>query len=96
MGNKVSILALLTLLTCGALVAGLYRISGESLAASSVLLMVEAGLATLALYAAFFCLAYPLGKLDKYLAKRSAPAESPFASERLPTQIIAPIDRKGE
>lgn len=96
MRNKVSLALLLGLMTIAAVIASLYRVAGTNPFAGSALLVVESIIATFALYGLFFCLAYPLGRLDKYLMNRHRIEDSPFAGDRLPTQIIPPIDRAGE
>ncbi len=83
-------------MTIAAVIASLYRIAGTNHFAGAALLVVESILATFILYGLFFCLAYPLGRLDKYLMSRHRSEDSPFAGDRLPTQIIPPVDRAGD
>jgi hypothetical protein len=46
------------------------------------------------LYLAFssilYLILYPLGRLNKYIYEQAAGPASPFASERLPTQLLEP------
>ncbi len=42
--------------------------------------------------AVLFAILYPLGRLNKYVYEQVSGPESPFANERLPTQIITPKD----
>jgi hypothetical protein len=42
--------------------------------------------------AILFSILYPLGRLNKYVYDQVSGPESPFADERMPTQIIAPKD----
>lgn len=96
MRNKISLGILLLLMTFTVIVASLYRASGSNVYASVALLVFEAVIGTILFYGILFCIAYPFGRLDKYLVERSESAQSPFATDRLPKQVLVPIDREGE
>jgi hypothetical protein len=96
MRNKISLGVLFVLMTLTVIVAALYRASSDNAYASAALLVFEAVLATFILYGLLFCLAYPFGRLDKYIVQRSESVQSPFATDRLPSQVLMPVDREGE
>lgn len=96
MRNKISLGVLFVLMTLTVVVAALYRLSSTNVYASFSLLIFEVVLGTFILYGLLFCLAYPFGRLDKYIVQRSESVQSPFATDRLPSQVLVPVDREGE
>ena len=81
---------MLILLTASALVAALFRFDGQNGWTTGLLMIVELVIFTFGLYGLMFCLAYPLGRLNKYFREQSEEGQSPFATDRLPQQILPP------
>jgi len=87
---------LFLLLTGSVLFAALYRVAGQSLAIKGLLMVVELVLITFGAFGLLFLLAYPLGRLNKYFFDQMEEGQSPFASHRLPSQILPPTQPKNE
>ncbi len=96
MRNKISLRMLFILLTLSVLIAALYRNNGQSMATTALLMMVELIIFTFGFYGLMFCLAYPLGRLNSYMRDQADAGQSPFATDRLPQQIISPARRTDE
>jgi hypothetical protein len=96
MRNKISLAGLLGLMTLLAVIASMYRSANDNVYVAACLLIVESVAGVFVGFAALFAVAYPLGRLDLYIAKRAEALPSPFADERLPSQILQPIDREGD
>ncbi len=90
MRNKVSLKALFVLLTVSVLIAALMRNDGKNSWVIASLMIVELVVFTFGFYGLMFCLAYPLGRLSKYFLDQSDEGQSPFATDRLPQQILPP------
>jgi hypothetical protein len=90
MRNKISLRTLFVLLTVSVLIAALFRYDGQNAWVVGALMFVELVLFTFGLYGLMFCLAYPLGRLSKYFLDQSDEGQSPFATDRLPQQILPP------
>ncbi|MCY2976085.1 MAG: hypothetical protein NTW52_15630 [Planctomycetota bacterium] len=63
---------------------------------SALMAMLAMLLVTFTLFAFAFVLMLPFAQLGKYLDDQSDDGSSPFAQDRLPTQIIPPVDRGAE
>lgn len=96
MRNKISLRMLFILLTVSVLIAALMRNDGENPWVIGSLMLVELALFTFGFYGLLFCLAYPLGRLSKYFLDQSDEGQSPFATDRLPQQILPPITSNSE
>jgi hypothetical protein len=96
MRNKISLRMLFVLLTVSVLIAALLRNDGKSGWSIGLLMLIELAIFTFGLYALLFCLAYPLGRLNKYFLDRSDSGQSPFATDRLPQQILPPPQRNSD
>lgn len=94
MRNAFSVRLLLIALAVAAMILALYRSAGASPWAVAILVTIEPIGLTLALFGLFFLIAFPLGLIEKYMISRSDPGQSPFATDRLPTQIVTPTDRE--
>jgi len=92
MRNKISLRVLFFLLTGSVFVAALYRNAGQNAATTGLLIFVELILFTFGIYGILFCIAYPLGRLSSFFAEQSKGDQSPFATDRLPQQILPPRD----
>ena len=92
MRNKITLRMLFVLLTGSAFIAALYRSAGQGATTSGLLMFVELIVFTFAIYGVLFCIAYPLGRLSTYFAQQKESGQSPFATDRLPQQIIPPIN----
>ncbi len=90
MRNKITLRALLALMTLAAIVAALSRYDGQVVWVTAAMMVIEMVGFTLAFYALLFIVAYPLGRLNKYFQEQVDQGQSPFATDRLPQQIIPP------
>ncbi len=90
MRNKVTLRTLFVLLTVSGLIAALFRYDGKNAWVTGALMVVELVIFTFGFYGLMFCLAYPLGRLSKYFLDQSDEGQSPFATDRLPQQILPP------
>ncbi len=86
-----SILALMLVLTFLAVFLFLSRMAGDQTMAAFMLVLMLPLLAYSVLSSVMFSVLYALGKMNKYIHGKVVGAESPFASDRLPTQIVTPI-----
>jgi hypothetical protein len=93
MRNAINLGTILLLITAAAVVMAIYRWSMTNAVAGCLSAICDFLLALIGAYVAFFLLAYPLGSLDHYLSKRQERPKSPFASDRLPSQILPPDDQ---
>ncbi len=96
MRNKITLRALFVFLTLSVLIAALLRNDGENLWVVASLMIVELVVFTFGFYGLMFCLAYPLGRLNKYFLDQSDEGQSPFATDRLPQQILPPTTSNSE
>ena len=89
-----SLLVLLITISFVGLLVYIWRMAAEGSSWGLILFGMFGPIAAYCLCSSllFFGL-YPLGILNKYVTKQVAGPESPFANERLPTQIIAPMDQ---
>ena len=78
------------LLTVSVLIAALMRNDGKSPWSIALLMIVELVIFTFGFYGLMFCLAYPLGRLNKYFLDKTDVGQSPFATDRRPQQILPP------
>lgn len=95
MHNKISLRTLFVLITGSAFVAALFRNLHSNQAVVTLAAIVAIILATFAMYAIVFLIAYPLGRINKYFIDQTDEGESPFATDRLPKQIVAPTNKLG-
>ena len=96
MRNKVSLKMLFVLLTISVLIAALMRNDGENSWVVGLMMIVELIVFTFGFYGLMFCLAYPLGRLNKYILDRADEGQSPFATDRLPQQLVPPTTVNSE
>jgi hypothetical protein len=90
MRNKITLRTLFVLLTLSVLIAALFRYDGQNAWVTGALMVVELIIFTFGFYGLMFCLAYPLGRLSKYFLDQADEGQSPFATDRLPQQILPP------
>lgn len=89
-----SLLILLIAVSFIGLVIYVWRLAADGSSWGIILLGLLGPIATYCLFSSLlFLVLYPLGMLNKYITRQVAGPESPFANERLPTQIIAPVDQ---
>lgn len=95
MKNVSSTLFLLLTVTFVALAIYAYRTAAAGSESGRIMLILIGPLAIYgALSALMTIILYPLGTFNKYVYQQAAGPDSPFASERLPTQIIAPRNQE--
>lgn len=92
MRNKITLRMLFVLLTGSVFIAALYRNAGQSATTTGLLMFIELILFTFGIYGLLFCVAYPLGRLSTYFTQQNESGQSPFATDRLPQQIIPPVN----
>ncbi len=83
---------LFLLLTGSVFFAALYRNAGQNAMMIGLLTFVQLIAFTFGIYGILFCIAYPLGRLSTYFAQKNESGQSPFATDRLPQQIIPPVN----
>jgi hypothetical protein len=95
MKNVSSTLFLLLSITFVAVAIFAYREAANDSKVGRILLILIGPIAIYCfLSAILFLVLYPLGAFNKYVYQQVSGPESPFASERLPSQIIAPRDQE--
>lgn len=84
---------LFILLTGSVFVAAIYRSDDKNELMIGLHMIVELVLFTFGLYAIMFCIAYFLGRLNKFFIDQAEVGQSPFATDRLPQQILPPVNQ---
>jgi len=96
MNNQISLRMVLVITTIFAGLIACFQNLPQGMILTSLFTMLLMVIVVLALFACTFLLMLPFAHLNKYLDDKSDEGGSPFAQDRLPTQIVPPIDRVTE
>jgi len=93
MHNQISLRMIFVITTLVAVVIACFQNLPQGVIVSAFMAMLAMLIVTFALFAVTFVFMLPFAHLSKYLDDQSDDGSSPFAQDRLPTQIVPPIDR---
>jgi hypothetical protein len=96
MHNQISLRMIFALTTILAVVIACFQNLPSGVIVSAFMAMLTMLIVTFSLFALAFMLMLPFAQLGKYLDDQSDDGSSPFAQDRLPSQIIPPVDRGAE
>jgi hypothetical protein len=96
MNNQISLRMIFAITTMVAVLIACFQNLPRGTIISALMAMLAMSMVTFAFFAIAFIVMLPFAHLSKYLDDQSDEGNSPFAQDRLPTQIVPPIDRGAE
>jgi len=94
--NQISLRTIFIAVTVFAALIACFQNLPQGVIFASLFSMLLTVILTFTSFAAMFLIMLPFAHLNKYLDEKSDEGTSPFAHDRLPTQIVPPIDRGEE